>query len=106
MKKEEILEANRRENMKKDVYELAVEAKAYKTAAIVMFFQAMAFLVYELGVTDKINYAFYSFVTISNAVIYGYKAIKLEKGRKNNAFVAICWTLITIILFLRYFKVI
>ncbi len=106
MNKEEILNANRKENMKKDVYELSIEAKGYKIAAIVMFFQALAFLIYELAITDKINYAFYSFVTISNAVIYCYKGIKLEKNRRMNLFIAFGWGLVTILLFLKYFKVI
>ena len=106
MKKEEILNANKEENKKKDVYEMEIDAKACRMASIAMFCLALGLLVYEMSVNDVINPAFYSFLAIFNAVAYGYKAYKLEKNRKLNCFISVIWTIMTITLLLTYFKVI
>lgn len=106
MKKEEILKANKEENKKKDVYEMEVDAKACRMASIAMFCLAFILLVYEMALDKGINPAFYSFLSIFNAVAYGYKAYKLEKDRKLNLFISISWGIMTIALLLVYFKVI
>ncbi len=106
MKKEEILEANKKENAKKDVYEIEINNKACKYAAMGMFILAGILLIYEMAIDKGINPAFYSFLSLFNAVAYAYKASKLEKNRRINIFVAVSWGLITIVLLLCYFKVI
>ena len=106
MKKEEILEANKNENKKKDVFEMEVDSKACRLASIAMFCVAFILLVYEMAIDKGINPAFYSFLAIFNAVAYGYKAYKLEKDRTLNLVVCISWSLMTIALLLVYFKVI
>lgn len=106
MKKEEILEASKRENKKKDVYEIEVDSKAGQYAAISMLLLAFLFFTYEIVTGKGSNPAFYSLITTFNTVIYGYKAIKLSKNRKLNIFTSITWGLLTVILILEYFKVI
>lgn len=106
MKKEEILKANREDNKKKDVYEMEVDVKACKYAAMGMFVLAFILLVYEMAIDKGINPAFYSFLTIFNAIAYGYIAYKLEKNRKLNTALSIVWFISTIVLLLCYFKVI
>ena len=106
MKKEEILEANKKENAKKDVYEIEVDNKACKYAAMGMFILAGVLLIYEMAIDKGVNPAFYSFLSLFNAVAYGYKASKLEKNRKANIVVAVLWGIVTVVLLLCYFKVI
>ena len=106
MKKEEILEASKKENKKKDVYEIQIDAKACEYAAVSMLILAFIFFTYEIASGKGSNPAFYSLITLFNTVIYGYKAIKLSKNRKLNIFTSITWGLLTILLFLEYFKVI
>ena len=105
MKKEEILEANKKDNQKKDVYEMEIDSKACRLASIAMFCVAFILLVYEMAIDKGINPAFYSFLAIFNAVAYGYKAYKLEKNRGLNLFISIVWGIMTITLLLEYFKV-
>lgn len=106
MKKEEILEASRKENKKKDIYEIEVDAKACWIGAILMLILALVFYAYEIATGKGTNPAFYSIITIFNTGIYGYKAFKLKKNRKLNAFTAIIWGLLTLILLLSYFNVV
>ena len=105
MKKEEILEANKNENKKKDVFEMEVDSKACRLASIAMFCVAFILLVYEMAIDKGINPAFYSFLAIFNSVAYGYKAYKLEKNRGINIFISTVWGIMTIVLLLEYFKV-
>ena len=106
MKKEEILEASKRENKKKDIYEIQVEAKGASFAGISMLLLAFVFYTYEIISGKGSNPAFYSIITIYNAVLFGYKAIKIEKRRKLSIFTSVVWALLTITLILEYFKVI
>jgi len=105
MKKEEILKANKEDNKKKDVYEMEVGVKSCKYAAMGMFVLAFILLVYEMAIDKGINPAFYSFLTLFNAIAYGYVAYKLQKNRKLNIAVSIIWGIATIVLLLCYFKV-
>ena len=106
MKKEEILEASKKENKKKDMYEIQVSAKGCEYAAVSMLLLAFVFFTYEI-ITDRgSNPAFYSLITLFNAVSFGYKAVKIEKDRKLNVFTSIIWGVLTIMLCLQYFKVV
>ena len=106
MKKEEILEASKKENKNKDMYAIQVESKGATYAGISMLILALIFYSYEIFTGKGSNPAFYSIITIYNAVLYGYKAMKIENRRKLNIFTSITWGLLTLTLILSYFKVI
>ncbi len=105
MKKEEVLEASKKENKNKDMYEIQVEAKGANYAGIAMLLLAFVFYSYEIFSGKGSNPAFYSIITIYNAVLFGYKAIKIEKKRKLSIITSVIWGLLTIMLILDYFKV-
>ncbi len=104
MKKEEILEMSRKDNQKKDIYEIEVERKGAVTAAICMLILSTIYYCYEIIIGKGQNYSFYSLIAIYCAVVYGYKAVKLEKRRKLYIFTSIIWALVTIITVIGYFK--
>ena len=106
MKKEEILEASKKENKKKDIYEIEVERKGCYIAAVVMLLLAATYYCYEILTGQGQNPALYSIITIYCSILYGYKSLKVEKNRKLNAFTSFIWGLLTILLILHYFKVI
>lgn len=106
MKKEEILEASKKENKNKDMYEMQVEAKAGNIAAIGTILLAFIYFTYEIAIGKGTNYALYSIITIYNVILFGVKAIKIEKNRKINATTSIIWGLLTITLILAYFKIV
>lgn len=105
MKKEEILEKSRKDNKNKDMYEKEVEIKAATWAAIAMLILAFIYFTYEIMSGKGTNYALYSLITIYNTILYGGKAIKIERCRKLNTFTAIIWGLLTVTLVLSYFNV-
>ncbi|MBQ3296089.1 MAG: hypothetical protein IJH00_06390 [Erysipelotrichaceae bacterium] len=106
MEKEKILENSRLENRGKDFYALQVEANACKIASIVMVLLAFVYYSYEMFTGKGSNPAFYSLITIFNAVMFGYRAIKIEEKRGLSIFASVVWTILTAILILRYFGVI
>ena len=106
MEKEKILESSRLENKGKDMYALEVEAKACKVASVTMLLMAFVYYSYELFTGKGSNPAFYSLITVFNCVLYGYKAIKIEKNRKLSIFTSVIWGLLTIMLMLSYFGII
>ena len=106
MKKEEILKASIKENKKKDMYEIEMERKGAVIAAVSMVLLAGIYYSYEIISGKGSNPALYSLVTLYCTIVYGYKAIKVEKNRKLNTFTSIIWCLLTIVLVLSYFKVI
>lgn len=106
MKKEDILEASKRENKKKDPYVLEVQSKASKIAYAGVMILTFIYFFAEIIREDGLNPALYSILMLSNALLYGYEAVKLEKNRKINAFTSIVNGIFTIILILSYFKVI
>ncbi len=106
MKKEEILAMSRKENKNKDIYEIEVENKGCKIAVICMLILICIYYCYEIITGKGQNYTLYSLISIYCTILYGYKAIKLEKRRKLHTFCAVLWGLMTIILILQYFKVI
>ena len=103
MKKEEILEASKRENKKKDIYEIEIEAKGCNIACMCMLVLACFYFIYEIVTGKGQNPAFYSIIALYNAILYSYKAIKIEKRRKFHAFTGIVWTILTVTLVVTYF---
>ena len=106
MKKEEILEKSKKDNKKKDIYALEVESKGANYAGITMLILAFIYYTYEIMQGKGSNPALYSIITIYNAVLYGYKAIKIKEKRGLWIFTSVVWGLLTIMLTLSYFKVI
>lgn len=105
MKKEEILEKSRKENKNKDMYAVEVESKAAKYAAIALVILATIYYCYEIFSGKGTNPAFYSLIAMYCSIVYGFKALKIEKNRKLNAFTSSIWGVMTIILILEYFGV-
>lgn len=102
MKKEEILEASKKENKNKDYYEIQEAAKGANLAGVTIFL----LFIYDGAKGNEINPAIYSIITTYNFMIFGYKALKIEKHRKLNVLTSIIWGVLTITLILKYFKVI
>lgn len=102
MEKEEILERSRKENKKREIYEIEVEAKALKIAAMSMVVLAFIFYLHE----HTENKAMYSLITLYCFILYGYKAIKIKKNRWICIISSIIWGILTVMLILEYFKVI
>lgn len=106
MKKEEILEMSRKENKKKDLAEIEIDANASRLGALLMLLLAFLYFMYEIVIGRGTNEALYSIITIFNCGTFGYRAFKLEKNRKLNTFTSIIWGLLTILLALSYFNII
>ena len=106
MKKEEILQASKKENKNKDMHAIQVEAKGATYASITMLILAFIYYSYELFTGKGSNPALYSIITVYSTVLYGYKSIKLKVKRKLYVFNSIVWGLLTVMLILHYFKVI
>ena len=105
MKKEEILEASKKENKKKDIYEMEVEKKGAVYAALAMLILAAVYFCYEIFSGKGTNPALYSILAIYCSVVYGYKGIKIEKARTLNIFTSLIWGALSILLILNYFGV-
>lgn len=106
MKKDEILEMSRKENKKKDMYEIEVELKGATYAGISMLILALIYFTYEIAIGKGSNPAFYSIITIYNTVLYGYKAFKIKNKRNLSTLTSVIWGILTAMLILGYFKII
>ena len=104
MKKEEILEASKKENKKRDVYELEVESKGCQYGALSMLILTTVFYCYEIFTAKGSNPALYALIAIYCSVSFGYKAIKIDRAKKLHIFNSVTWALVTIILIIQYFK--
>ena len=93
------------EKEKQVSYEIEVESKGAIFASVAMLLLALIYFSYEIFTGKGSNPALYSIITIYNAVIFGYKAIKVEKNRKINITTSVIWGLLTLMLILSYFKV-
>ena len=105
MKKEEILEKSRNENKNKDMYAIEVESKACKYAALALIILATIYYCFEIFTGKGSNPAFYSMISLYCSIVYGAKALKIEKHRKLNTTSAIIWGILTIMLIVQYFGV-
>ena len=104
MKNEEILEKSKKENKNKDIYALEVETKAANIAGIAIIILTAVYFTYEILSGKGTNYALYSLIALYNAIIYGYRAMKISHYRKINIFTSVIWSLLTILLVFEYFK--
>ncbi len=103
MKKEEILEMSKKENKKRDLYEIKVETTGCKIAVLVMLVLATIYYCYEIFSGKGQNYSMYSIIASYCTVLYGYKAIKLERRKSLYIICSVSWGFVTILTILSYF---
>ena len=90
----------KKENKKKDINEIEAERTGATYAGISMLILALIYYTYDIIKGNGTDPAFYSIITIYNTVLFGYKAIKVEKRRKLSIFTSVIWGLLTIMLIL------
>ena len=105
MKKKKEIEVANEEQNKKDAYEVETELKGASLSAICMVLLAFIYYIYEMIKGEGSNPAFFSLITIYNAVLYGYKAYKSQKYRGLNIATSVIWGVMTLVLILSYLNV-
>ena len=103
MKKEEILKKAKEENRNKDYASIAVSNRGAFLAGLSMVILAAVYFTYEILTGKGTNYALYSLLSIYNAILYGYQAIKSKERRGVHIFTSVVWTILTIMLIYSYF---
>ena len=98
MNKEEILAMSRKENDKKDPFELEVNNKAVRMAHIAT--AIVVFIIYVTGimVNDKQDYLIWSIMAVSMGTQFLYRGIKLKK--KDTLMLGALWAVIFLISFI------
>lgn len=95
MNKEEILQASRKENQNKDIYELEVINKAQRVGGLIAISVAFALLLIERAILDSAtNYGYLLIILSAGMGLWLYQAVKLK--RKHAIFFAVLWTLLVI----------
>jgi hypothetical protein len=101
MDKEEILQASRKENQNKDIYELEITRKGQRIGGLAAICIAFILInVDRLRYDAGTNYGYFMILTASAAGMFIYKAIKLKQ--KHEILVAMIWTLATIYTLIMY----
>jgi hypothetical protein len=95
MNKEKILEKSRKENKGQDVYEQEIMQEGGNLAAVVAVILATIFFVIQILVGSGQNYGLYAVVGSVLATGYIVKAVRLK--RKREIFVAVVWTVLTLV---------
>ena len=103
MKKEEILEASKKQNKKKDEYELEIDRRGTRAGGLFAIILATIYYCYEIISGKGSNPALYSIITSFCAGTYLYVGLKLDKNKKTNLFAGIIWLILTIMLVISYF---
>ena len=103
MKKEEILKKAKEENRNKDYASIAVSNRGAFIAGLSMVILAAVYFSYEILTGKGTNYALYSLLSIYNAILYGYQAIKSKERRGVHIITAVIWGLLTVLLVVSYF---
>lgn len=104
MKKEEILEASKKENKNKDIYATEIALKGANYASICTLILTGIYFAYEIFTGKGQNPALYSIIAIYNSVFYGYRTIKIKENKTINMITSILWGFVTIVLIISYFK--
>ena len=102
MEKEEILNASRRENQKKDLVEIEIENKGAKIASFGLLILSTIFYVVEITLKGVNNYGWYAMIALFCAISFGYKGIKLKK--KMSIINAIIWSIVTVVCVYSYIQ--
>lgn len=91
MNKEEILQASRKENKNKDIYELEVINKGQRIGGLIAISVAFALLLLERVILDiGTNYGYFCIIMSAGAGLWIYKAVKLK--RKHEILLAVLWS--------------
>ncbi|MBE7004872.1 MAG: hypothetical protein E7425_11480 [Ruminococcaceae bacterium] len=92
MNKEEVLQASRRENQNKDVYELEVINRGQRIGGLIAISIAFALMLTERVILDiGTNYAYFLIILSAGTGLWIYKAVKLK--RKHEIALAVLWAL-------------
>lgn len=95
MNKEEILQASRKENKNKDIYELEVINKGQRIGGLIAISVAFALLLLEDMILDiGTNYGYFCIIMSAGAGLWIYKAVKLK--RKQEILLAVLWSVMGI----------
>ena len=98
MKKEEVLQASREENKKKDLALIEAENKGVKIAAIAILILSTVYFVLGITIQGKTNYGWYSILALYCTIVYGYRGFKSQgKTRKIDIITSIVWLLVSIL---------
>ena len=98
MNKEEILAMSRKENDKKDPFEMEINRKAMRFSH--MATAILVFIIYVAGliINGEQDYLVWSIMAVSSATQYLYRGIKLKK--QDTIVIGAMWTLIFVISFI------
>jgi hypothetical protein len=95
MNREEILQASRRENQNKDIYELEIVNKGQRIGGLVALCVTLALMVIENVILDSgPNYGYFLIIISAGAGLWIYKATKMKK--KHEIFLAVLWTILSV----------
>lgn len=94
MNKEEILQASRKENQNKDIYELEIINKGQRIGGLTALCIAFVLMLTERLVFDATNYGYFCIILSAGAALFTYKAIKLK--RKHEILFAAIWGILAI----------
>ena len=95
MNKEEILQASRKENKNKDIFELEVINKGQRIGGLIAISIAFALLLLERVILDiGTNYGYFCIIMSAGAGLWIYKALKLK--RKREILLAVLWSVMGI----------
>ncbi len=95
MNKEEILQASRKENQNKDIYELEVISRAQRVGGLIGVGITFALMVIERVILERdTNYGYFLIILSAGAGLWIYKAAKMKK--KHELFLGILWIVFAI----------
>lgn len=95
MNKEEILQASRKENKNKDIYELEVISKAQRVGGLIAVCVTFALMLVERAILDSdMNYGYFLIILSAGMGLWIYKAVKMR--RKHEIFFAVLWSIFAI----------
>lgn len=95
MNKEEILQASRKENHNKDIFELEIISKAQRIGGLIALCVTFALMFVERVILDiGMNYGYYLIILSAGMGLWIYKAVKLK--RKHEILLAVLWGVMTV----------
>ena len=103
MKKEEVLEASKKANKKKDEYELEIDRRGTRVGGLFAIILTTIYYCYEIISGKGSNPALYSIITSFCAGTYIYVGLKVDRNKKTNLIAGIIWLILTIMLVITYF---
>lgn len=95
MNKEEILQASRKENQNKDIFELEIISKAQRIGGLIALCVTFALIIIERVILDiGMNYGYFLIILSADTGLWIYKAAKLK--RKHEILLAVIWGIVTV----------